>query len=392
MLALALLVAQSIALVVLLARLSRGRTRRAPLAPAPAEAGAVSVIVATLNEAHRIGPCLEGLHRQGPELAEVLVVDSRSEDGTRDIVAAMAARDPRVRLVDDGPLPPGWVGKVWALECGLRESRAPWVLGIDADTVPHDGLVGGVVAAAGQDGYDVLSLAPRFDGQGAAERWLQPALLTTIVYRFGPAGDREPDADRVMANGQCFLARRDVLERHGGYAPARVVVLRRRDAGAPPRASWRARRLPGRLTADRRAAPTHRRARCGANGDARSISRTRARHGGRRPTCSSSRWRRALPCRCCSPSRSAPVVRLPLVVGGALLAVNAAFVVVRLLVNVALRHSYARTGVSFWLSPLADPLAALRILLSSVRRPRRWRGREYGGNVGSAPAVQAGQR
>jgi len=67
-------------------------------------------------------------------------------------------------------------------------------------------------------------------------------------------------------------------------------------------------------------------------------------------------------------------------VGGApaaLLAVNAALLLVRLLVQLALRPSYERRGLPFWLSPLADPLAALRILLSSARRPRRWRGREY---------------
>jgi len=32
----------------------------------------------------------------------------------------------------------------------------------------------------------------------------------------------------------------------------------------------------------------------------------------------------------------------------------------------------------FWLSPLADPLAVLRIFLSSIRSPTQWRGRSYG--------------
>src|SRR5690606_3915127 len=136
------------------------------------------------------------------------VVDSGSRDGTRAIVAEAVARDSRVRLIDDGPLPAGWVGKVWALECGLREARGRWLLGIDADTEPRPGLAGGVVTAADQAGYEVLSLAPRFAGQTAGERWLQPALLTTLVYRLGAAGGTRSDTapDRVMANGQCFLA------------------------------------------------------------------------------------------------------------------------------------------------------------------------------------------
>jgi dolichol-phosphate mannosyltransferase len=62
----------------------------------------------------------------------------------------------------------------------------------------------------------------------------------------------------------------------------------------------------------------------------------------------------------------------------ALLATSGALVVVRVLLQLALARSYAVRGAPFWLSPLADPLAALRILLSTLRRPTRWRGREYG--------------
>jgi dolichol-phosphate mannosyltransferase len=32
----------------------------------------------------------------------------------------------------------------------------------------------------------------------------------------------------------------------------------------------------------------------------------------------------------------------------------------------------------FWLSPLADPLAVLRIILSAIHTPTQWRGRQYG--------------
>ena len=219
-----LLIVQSVALVVLLVRLLPGRTRRPPVKPvlAPRRDTSVSVIVATLNEAHRIAPCLDGLVQQIDPLLEILVVDSRSTDGTRDIVARYASRDPRIRLLTDDPLPPGWVGKVWALETGLRHARGVWVLGIDADTLPAPGLVGAVVQGVEDAGLDVASFGPRFVGQCAGERWVQPAMLTTLVYRCGAAGASRSPPDRVLANGQCFLARRELLTRHGGYAPARA--------------------------------------------------------------------------------------------------------------------------------------------------------------------------
>ena len=222
--------AQAAAGARVLGRLLPGRRRAPPPTPlvdaddprrALVGAARVSVVVAALNEAHRIGPCLAGLLAQGPEVSEILVVDSRSTDGTRELVLEAARRDPRIRLLTDDPLPAGWMGKVWALETGLRHARGEWVLGIDADTEPVPGLVAAVVGAARCNRYDAVSFAPRFAGQTAGERWLQPAMLATLVYRVGAAGDGGQDPERVMANGQCFLARREVLKRHGGYAPAR---------------------------------------------------------------------------------------------------------------------------------------------------------------------------
>jgi dolichol-phosphate mannosyltransferase len=43
----------------------------------------------------------------------------------------------------------------------------------------------------------------------------------------------------------------------------------------------------------------------------------------------------------------------------------------------ALAPSYARRGLPFWLSPLADPAVALRFTWSALRPARRWRGRTY---------------
>jgi NAD(P)-binding Rossmann-like domain len=50
---------------------------------------------------------------------------------------------------------------------------------------------------------------------------------------------------------------------------------------------------------------------------------------------------------------------------------------VRLLVGMALAPSYAVRGPAYWLSPFADPAAAFRPTVSSIRRPNSWRGRTY---------------
>ena len=41
------------------------------------------------------------------------------------------------------------------------------------------------------------------------------------------------------------------------------------------------------------------------------------------------------------------------------------------------RDRFTLSSLTFWLSPLADPLAVLRIFLSAFQQPKQWRGRVY---------------
>lgn len=384
--ALCLLFAQALLLTVLTLRLLPGRTRRPPLPPrlTPRDDTSVSVIVTTLNEAHRVGPCLEGLMQQTTPLLEVLVVDSRSTDGTRELVQAAAARDPRIRLITDDPLPQGWVGKVWALETGLREARGTWVLGIDADTVPAPGMVGAVVDAAEQDGYDVASFAPQFIGQTAAERFVQPAMLVTLVYRCGAAGATQPPPDRVLANGQCFLARRELLLQHGGYAPARAsfsddVTLARHLARHGARVGF----LDGsrliQVSAYRSLGEMWRE--WGRSFDLKDATGW---------------WLRWFDVCLVWLVQALPLTILAVLlltwragvwspagqdvasrVGTGLLIVNAVAQSLRWFMLWALRGSYGTRGLSYWTSWLADAAAAWRLTQSTLRTPTAWRGRKY---------------
>ncbi|MUG99044.1 glycosyltransferase, partial [Scytonema sp. UIC 10036] len=220
-----LLVIQLPATAILLSRLLRGPSRQPPITPknpTPEILGSVSIVIPTLNEARRISPLLTGISRQSYEVRETIVVDSRSSDGTPDLVKAAQQKDPRFRLMTDDPLPPGWVGRPWALHNGFLQSSeaSEWFLGMDADTQPSPGLVASLVKTAESQGYDLVSLSPQFILKYPGECWLQPALLMTLLYRFNPAGVNSEQPERVMANGQCFLCRRSVLAAVGGYSSA----------------------------------------------------------------------------------------------------------------------------------------------------------------------------
>lgn len=374
---------QALLLWVLVFRLLPGRTRLRPVEPrlTPSTHTRVTAIVATLNEAERLGPCLEGLMQQGAPLHEILVVDSRSTDGTQAIVREAARRDPRVRLITDDPLPAQWIGKVWALETGLRAATGDWVLGVDADTRPLPGMVSAVVAAAEASALEVVSFAPRFAGQTAAERFVQPSMLLTLVYRCGVAGAEPSTADRLLANGQCFLARRQTLERHGGYAPARAsfcddVTLARHLASRGVRVGF----LDGSRVIDV----------C-----AYTSLRTMWREWGRSfDLKDATPWaRRWLDVALVWSTQAFPLPILALLlISGTLMPaagetvplavqwfalVNAIALTVRLLMLYAIRGSYAVRGWPYWMSFLSDIAAAIRLTMSTMRTPKKWRGRTY---------------
>jgi dolichol-phosphate mannosyltransferase len=372
------------AFFILLSRLLQGPGRLPPLLPlraTPDQLGRVSILVPTLNEAERIQPCLDGLTRQSHAVREILIVDSRSQDGTVDLVKAAQASDPRFRVLTDDPLPADWVGRPWALHTGFLHSSegSEWILGIDADTQPHPGLVASLITVAETAGYDLLSLAPRFILKFPGECWLQPALLMTLLYRFGPAGAGS-SSERVMANGQCFLCRRSLLKKLGGYTAAK-------------------RSFCDDVTLARYAAQQG--AKVGFLDGSRLLS-VRMYEGAVETW---QEWGRSLDLKdAASPTQTwgdvfflLAVQAFPwlvvLVGVGAiangytfltlwlLLGLNFILLVIRFALLGAIAPSYdlsaATGGWLFWLSPLADPLAALRIALSASQTPSQWRGRIY---------------
>ncbi|MFE4104843.1 2'-O-glycosyltransferase CruG [Almyronema epifaneia] len=389
--ALLVLAYQLPAVALLLARLMQGPTRQPPLQPQRPTLdllGTVSVIVPTLNEVGRVGPCLAGLGQQTYEVREILVVDSHSDDGTPDLVKSVAAKDPRVRLLRDAALPPDWVGRPWALQTGFLHSDAAsrWILGIDADTYPQPGLVAALVRTAETQGYDLVSLAPRFILKHAGELWLQPALLMTLIYRFGPAGNGLTPPERVMANGQCFLCRQSLLVEMGGYSSARRsfcddVTLARQAAAHGAKVGF----LDGahllKVRMYEGAAETWRE--WGRSLDLKDAASAAQKWG--------DLW-------FLSAVQGLPWLLLPLLMASwcldlrspvlaIALGLNLSLILIRIALNFAIAASYdfsqAQAKWAFWLSPLADLLAVYRIYLSSTQTPTQWRGRRYQGFAAS---------
>ena len=378
-----LLILQVPLTLVLLKRLSTARDRAAPLLPLDPSLEAtaklapkVSIVIPTLNEIERLPTCLEGLRDQAAR--EIIVVDSRSQDGTPEYVQKLQLDFPiPLKLVTDDPLPEGWVGRPWALHNGFLHSdpASEWILGIDADTLPQKGLVASFVQQAENDNFDIVSLSPKFILKTAGEQWLQPALLITLIFRFGATGDRTQfTEDRVMANGQCFLSKRSKLVELNGYELAKSsfcddVTLARFAAQKGAKVGF----LDGAALMQVRMytsmAETWREwGRSLDLKDASTPSQTFA-------DCLLLTAVQGLPLPILIILSLLPLeASLPVSI---LFWLNAFLVFIRCLLVFGIRASYTEVGLWFWLSPLADPFAVMRIWISAFTKPKSWRGRAY---------------
>jgi dolichol-phosphate mannosyltransferase len=350
--------AQGAAAAVVVARLARGRGMRPPLRAGVLPTGTtVSAVIPARDEAARIGPCVVAA-RADPGVSEVIVVDDESTDGT----AAVAARA-GARVIPGRSLPPGWVGKQWALQQGLEVASGEYVLTLDADARPRPGLAAALVTAATQAPFDLVSAGPRFVCDSAAEQGLHAAMLATLVYRFGPIGPaRPPRPGRVVVNGQCLLARRAGLAAAGGFAPVRGYltddIALARDLA---RRGWRIGFLDGRdlLEVDMHASVAE-------------VWRE---------------WGRSLPMTdVTSPATQAAdlavlalttVLPLARLVAGRPTALDLGLLALRVALLGPLRHSYASPGPGLYCSPLADVAALIRMTGGTIRPVRSWRGRRY---------------
>lgn len=334
-----------------------------------AKLAVVSVVVPVLNERMRLGPCLDGLLEQGPEVREILVVDGGSTDDTQELVGTYTARDSRLRLVDASPVPPAINGKAWGLQVGLDASDAEsvWLLMMDADVRPAPLLTPSLLARAQADRLDALSVATRQELADARVGLVHPSLLTTFVYRTGIPGSLQHHTATAQANGQCFLVRRAALHGLGGFRGMLHVVseditLARTLIAVGCRVGFYE---AGDLVAVR----MHDTWRDALLDWARSLP-MRDRYAGAAPLIG---WLevalvQALP----------PVALLLGLVGLTprwVVGVNVALVAARIGVLTGMRRAYRRPPWTYWLSPLFDLPVAVLLVIMMLRRRYTWRGR-----------------
>lgn len=204
--------------------------------PAPANWPDVVAIVPARNEAAVIERSLRSLLRQEyPGNFSVILVDDESSDDTAAIALACASAvgsDVALEVLTTSERPPGWVGKMWALETGVAAASDPdgpkesaWYLLTDADIEHSPGNLRRLVVQGESRGLALVSLMVRLEGEQGWGRLLIPAFVYFFqkLYPFPKVND--PANPMAAAAGGCMLVRQAALHAAGGVVPLRAEII-----------------------------------------------------------------------------------------------------------------------------------------------------------------------
>ena len=182
----------------------------------------VSILIPARDEAAAIEGTVRAALASTGVAVEVLVGDDHSTDATAALVRALAATDPRVRLLAIPPLPEGWTGKNHACSVLAAAARGPHLLFVDADvTLAPEGAAALAVHAVAT-GSALVSAVPRQCMETLGERLTVPMIGFLLVgYLPIPMMRASLRPSLGAACGQLVLVDRAVYAATGGHGAIR---------------------------------------------------------------------------------------------------------------------------------------------------------------------------
>jgi hopene-associated glycosyltransferase HpnB len=224
--------------------------------PSPAIWPSVVAVVPARNEAGTISQTIAALLQQDyPGEFFLVVVDDHSEDDTAQVARQSATQngaESRFSIHTASPLPPGWTGKLWALDQGVHrtasqplwssrpkegssvdetlstqadDTRVTYFWFTDADIVHAPDTLRRLASRAVQNKLDLASLMVLLQAKTLPERALIPPFLYFFLKLYPPRWIADAQTRTAGAAGGCMLLRRDALERIGGLAAIRSEVI-----------------------------------------------------------------------------------------------------------------------------------------------------------------------
>ncbi len=179
----------------------------------------VSIILPVRNQANTVSECVTSLVGLDYPQKEIIVVDGNSTDGTQDILKTF---DGKIKLVEEEPLPQGWVGKNWACHLGYKQAKGDLLMFTDGDSIHSRDSLAKTVNYLETTKADLVTLAPAAILRTFWEKLLQPPIFWLIMLFVGGKWVNDDSKPRwALGNGQYMLFRREAYDKVGGHYAVR---------------------------------------------------------------------------------------------------------------------------------------------------------------------------
>ncbi|WP_375507005.1 glycosyltransferase [uncultured Nostoc sp.] len=192
----------------------------------------VCAVVPARNEAQLLPTTLRSLLLQDyPGSFNVFLVDDRSTDRTANFaegVAHAVGKPEQLHIISGESLPPGWSGKLWAVEQGIKSASlfAPdYFLLTDADIEHDSDNLRRLVKKAIQEDLDLVSVMVQLRCESFWEKLLIPAFVFFFQKLYPFRWVNNPNNPTAGAAGGSILIAREALERIGGIQVIRQALI-----------------------------------------------------------------------------------------------------------------------------------------------------------------------
>ncbi len=186
------------------------------------------MIIPARNEEKYIEETLESVKNQNIKALHTIVVNDNSTDNTQKVLKNFSRNFTNLKILNGKKLPPGWVGKVWALKQGVDEANKDnfqYYLFIDSDIHLSKGIIENSIKFLEVQDLVMVSLMAKLSSKYFWERMLIPPFIFFFQKLF-PFGRVNDPKDRLSAAaGGFILCKSKIFKQKNWYDSIKDKVI-----------------------------------------------------------------------------------------------------------------------------------------------------------------------
>lgn len=186
----------------------------------------VSVLIPMRNEASNAQHCIDMLKKLSyPEL-QFVIYNDHSTDDTAAIVHQATLHDTRFQIVEGGPLPQGWVGKVHACHQLSKYAKGEYFAFVDADVTLAQDTFEKMISTMQRRQVGLITGFPRFYYTNWLDRLVIPMMHFFVNFHLPIyLANQTTWPAATAANGAFLLFDKETYEKIGGHTSVQHSLL-----------------------------------------------------------------------------------------------------------------------------------------------------------------------